>query len=143
MAVVLRGSYAPWQKEALCKWMREPHFVMLSADQVSLRGVAQYYRVVCAADCSLPSHSGGGGPAGGGGGGGGGALPKGYALFLAKSQCLLSLLGEVSFHQCVVFTNDRTRARELVALLNHHGYPAAFMVSTCASHPNASRSSFP
>ena len=103
--LALSATYTTEQRDLLTGWMRDPTMVLLDADSVSLRGVAQRYWVV--------------GPLG---------QAKGqYGLFEGKATALLQLLGMTAFHQCLVFLNGRARAHDLVATLNHHGYPAAFI----------------
>jgi superfamily II DNA/RNA helicase len=81
------------------KHMREPQFLMLSADSPSLIGVKQYHRVVEGSQSA-------------------------YHLFQAKLQVLLGILAEVPFHQCVVFFNNRGKASELVEALNDASWEA-------------------
>jgi ATP-dependent RNA helicase DDX20 len=47
-----------------------------------------------------------------------------YAAFAAKVEFLLGALARIPFQQCVVFSNNRTRAAELVELLQSAGWPA-------------------
>lgn len=47
-----------------------------------------------------------------------------YAAFAAKVELLLGALARIPFQQCVVFSNNRTRAAELVELLQSAGWPA-------------------
>lgn len=103
--LALSATYTDGQRELLTRWMRDPTTVLLDADSVSLRGVAQQYQVVAPL----------------------GHATGQYALFEGKATALLQLLGVVAFHQCLVFLNTRARAYDLVATLNHHGYPAAFI----------------
>lgn len=102
------ATYTRTQRETLSKWMRDPNFVLISTDEVSLEGVTQYYQEVSAdpGDMSATSH-----PA--------------FAAYVQKLQSLIQILGSVPFHQCLVFMNNRSRAQELVSVLAQHGYPAA------------------
>ena len=103
--LALSATYTSEQRDLLTGWMRDPTMVLLDADSVSLRGVAQRYKVVAPL----------------------GQATGQYALFEGKATALLQLLGMTAFHQCLVFLNGRARAHDLVATLNHHGYPAAFI----------------
>ena len=103
--LALSATYTAEQRDLLTGWMRDPTMVLLDADSVSLRGVAQRFMVVAPL----------------------GQATGQYALFEGKATALLQLLGRTAFHQCLVFLNGRARAHDLVETLNHHGYPAAFI----------------
>jgi superfamily II DNA/RNA helicase len=81
--------------------MREPQFLMLSADSPSLIGVKQYHHLVKLEGAQ-----------------------SAYHLFEAKLAILLGILAEVPFHQCVVFFNNRGKASELVEALNDASWEA-------------------
>jgi ATP-dependent RNA helicase DDX20 len=83
------------------KHMREPQFLMLSADSPSLIGVKQYHHLVKLEGAQ-----------------------SAYHLFEAKLAILLGILAEVPFHQCVVFFNNRGKASELVEALNDASWEA-------------------
>ena len=122
-----------------------------------LRNVRQYYAVCARARRTGPSMaaaarrapSGGDGDDdgdddddgenGGGGGtrGGGGGARSGRGVARAKAAEVLRLLDGVTFHQALLFCNDRPQAAALAKRLCDGGYPAAFL---SADLPQAERS---
>ena len=81
------------------------------------------------------AENGGGGGTRGGGGGGGARSGRGVAR--AKAAEVLRLLDGVTFHQALLFCNDRPQAAALAKRLCDGGYPAAFL---SADLPQAERS---
>jgi ATP-dependent RNA helicase DDX20 len=57
-----------------------------------------------------------------------------YATFATKSSTLVSLLSRIPFQQCVAFSNNRTRAGELVELLQASGWPARCVAGDMSQH---------
>jgi ATP-dependent RNA helicase DDX20 len=93
--------------------------VLLCPDTPSLRGVKQFYLRIDSTTMSSNL-----GEAGGALGGAEAEAVGRYATFAAKAECLLSLLARIPFQQCVIFSNNRTRAAELVDVLGSAGWPA-------------------
>ena len=110
--MMFSATYTQSIMDTIMKHMRKPQFVLLSADEPSLLGVRQYYAILQGApvdrlrsglECSRRRFN-----------------P--YELFKEKLKFLLELLSQVSFHQCVVFSNKKGQAAELVSTLNEHGW---------------------
>jgi ATP-dependent RNA helicase DDX20 len=66
--------------------MKSPQEILLAPDAPSLKGVKQYYYLIPAE-----------------------AMESSWKQWTAKVTKLLEIFSKISFHQCVVFTNDRSR----------------------------------
>jgi ATP-dependent RNA helicase DDX20 len=100
--MVFSATYTPPILKALERHMRAPvQRVRVSADDPSLTGVKQFYDTV---DVAVAAES--------------------YVVQRAKAQRLLHILARVPFHQCIVFTNDRGAAAELMDTLHEANWPA-------------------
>lgn len=83
--------------DELQQHMNNPQFVLISADDPSLIGVKQYrHRVTTSTNA--------------------------FEIFQAKLATLLEILAQISFHQCVVFSNNKGKAQELVEALKDNGW---------------------
>jgi ATP-dependent RNA helicase DDX20 len=103
--MIFSATFAEKSLETITKHMRNPQRIMLSRDEPSLRGVKQYYAMV-----STKAHR---------------HATTGMVTtaFHRKIDILCSILKTLPFHQCVVFTNQRAEATELVSVLENHGWP--------------------
>ena len=88
--------------DLLNDFMRDPQNIILPGSSKSLKGIAQYRFVA--------KPAAGGGP------------PDPYRVLRLKAQRLLRILDETPFHQSIVFTNSRARARELCDSLLQEGH---------------------
>lgn len=52
---------------------------------------------------------------------------KKISKFTLKVNCLLYFLSHVSFHQCVIFINNKEKAVELTQLLTSRGWPTVYL----------------
>ncbi|XP_038066327.1 probable ATP-dependent RNA helicase DDX20 isoform X2 [Patiria miniata] len=101
--LALSATYPEALAKGLTSYMRDPTFVRLNPRRVALKGIKQFYKVV-------PSH---------------GLYHKAFEV---KVEHLLQLLRQVSFSQCLVFSNLSSRAQNLSDILCERGWP-----STCIS----------
>jgi superfamily II DNA/RNA helicase len=81
--------------------MNLPVHVFVSVDAPSLEGVKQYYWKIIA------DHD-----------------PQAY---IEKVKALIQILDSVPFHQCVVFSNYKSRAEDIVESLNKFGWPCVYI----------------
>eukprot|EP01052_Picozoa_sp_SAG31_P028893 SAG31_NODE_2828_length_5028_cov_6.670116_1_plen_1050_part_00 len=107
------ATYTRTQRETLSRWMRAPNFVLIDSEEkagVSLEGVTQFFQRVEDAEVESSRND---------------SLPPSFARHIKKIESLLQVLAIVPFHQCLIFTNNRSRSQDLVRVLMEHGYPAA------------------
>eukprot|EP00057_Strongylocentrotus_purpuratus_P033997 XP_793570.2 PREDICTED: uncharacterized protein LOC588813 [Strongylocentrotus purpuratus] len=97
--LALSATYPEYLAKHLTKYMREPMFVRLNPKDLALRGIKQLY-------VELPGHS----------------LPN--KAFEIKVIKLLKILTQVSFNQCLIFSNLQTRAQNLCDILCDSGWPS-------------------
>ncbi|XP_041458083.1 uncharacterized protein LOC121410215 isoform X2 [Lytechinus variegatus] len=97
--LALSATYPEYLASHLTKYMREPMFVRLNPKDLALRGIKQLY-------VELPGHS----------------LPN--KAFEIKVIKLLKILTQVSFTQCLIFSNLQTRAQNLCDILCDSGWPS-------------------
>ncbi|CAG8784283.1 18439_t:CDS:2, partial [Acaulospora morrowiae] len=90
--------------KTLCKFVRNPHYVMLSEDTPNLEGVLQYFQMVQTPETKN-------------------AIEK-YKFYEEKFKKLAELLSRVPFYQCIVFLNHRGRAIDLANYLTSQGWMA-------------------
>jgi ATP-dependent RNA helicase DDX20 len=116
--VALSATYPRALADTLGQYMRDPVHVRLDSEAPSLRGVTQYY-VVAGTDTPIdpaavtaPAVS----------------VPR--SVHMAKASALVDLLQQLTFRQCVVFCNLRSRAQKLSAALCNAGFPAGFITGT-------------
>ncbi|XP_006821228.1 uncharacterized protein LOC102804675 [Saccoglossus kowalevskii] len=100
--LALSATYPEYLAQQLTSYMRDPVFVRLNPKDLALQGLVQYYELV-------PHH----------------ALP--HKQFEVKVQHLLKLFSQVSFNQCLVFSNYQTRAQNLSDQLCHKGWPSTYI----------------
>ncbi|XP_078676643.1 uncharacterized protein LOC144913680 [Branchiostoma floridae x Branchiostoma belcheri] len=100
--VALSATYPESLAQHLQVYMRDPTFVRLDVQDLSLKGIKQFYSV-------MPQMS---------------SMSK---AFQAKTDQLIRLLSRVPFHQCLVFSNDQGRAQRLSEDLNSKGWPTAYI----------------
>jgi len=100
--LVLSATYTTELIEKLSSVMKSPKHVLISLDAPSLHGVKQYYYPIEA-----------------------GATP--WKTYNQKVTKLIQILSKVSFHQCIIFSNDRGRAESLTKLLCEQGWPSSFI----------------
>ncbi|KAI8511566.1 DEAD (Asp-Glu-Ala-Asp) box polypeptide 20 [Branchiostoma belcheri] len=100
--VALSATYPESLAHHLQVYMRDPTFVRLDVQDLSLKGIKQFYSV-------MPQLS---------------SMSK---AFQAKTDQLIKLLSRVPFHQCLVFSNDQWRAQRLSEDLNSKGWPTAYI----------------
>ena len=98
--MVFSATYTDRIIDRLTAYMREPQKILISADDPSLRGVQQYYECVTC-DVEHPDD-----------------------VRDAKIERLLQILSSLSFHQCVVFSNDKDAALDMIDALTEEGWPA-------------------
>lgn len=97
--LALSATYPESLANYLTRYMREPTFVRLNPRDLSLRGINQLY-------VELPGHS----------------LPN--KAFEIKVIKLLQILTQISFNQCLIFSNLQTRAQNLCDILCDRGWPS-------------------
>ncbi|KAF7659917.1 hypothetical protein LDENG_00291280 [Lucifuga dentata] len=97
--LALSATYPESLAQHLTRYMREPMFVRLNPNDMGLKGLKQYYKLV-------QSH----------------ALP--HKVFEEKVQHLLELFSKIPFNQALVFSNLHTRAQHLADILSSKGLPA-------------------
>ncbi|KAK9823568.1 hypothetical protein WJX72_003866 [[Myrmecia] bisecta] len=98
------ATYDPQLLRQIEGMMRKPHRVMLCEETVSLVGVRQFYALVAGDGAARPAD-----------------------VLQAKADGLLKLFASVTFHQAVVFCNQKADAQRLADMLTAAGYPAAFI----------------
>ncbi|XP_078595311.1 uncharacterized protein LOC144872739 [Branchiostoma floridae x Branchiostoma japonicum] len=103
--VALSATYPESLAHHLQVYMRDPTFVRLDIQDLSLKGIKQFYSVI-------PQQS---------------SMSK---AFQAKTDQLIKLLSRVPFHQCLVFSNDQGRAQSLCKDLNSKGWPTAYIAGS-------------
>ncbi|XP_035676381.1 probable ATP-dependent RNA helicase DDX20 [Branchiostoma floridae] len=103
--VALSATYPESLAHHLQVYMRDPTFVRLDIQDLSLKGIKQFYSVI-----SQQS-----------------SMSK---AFQAKTDQLIKLLSRVPFHQCLVFSNDQGRAQSLCKDLNSKGWPTAYIAGS-------------
>ncbi|XP_071784102.1 uncharacterized protein [Asterias amurensis] len=101
--LALSATYPEALAKSLTTYMRDPTFVRLNPRNLALKGIKQFYKVV-------PGH---------------GLYHKAFEI---KVNHLLQLLTQMSFSQCLVFSNLSSRAQNLSDILCENGWP-----STCIS----------
>jgi ATP-dependent RNA helicase DDX20 len=99
-----------------------PQIVRISKDDPSLEGVLQYYQVVSNQPDELNYHDNNNSA----------RILSPHQMFAKKVAAVVQLLSEVEFHQCVLFSNNKTRAHEVTHLLQDNGWPAVWY--TLSSH---------
>ncbi|XP_046841380.1 probable ATP-dependent RNA helicase DDX20 [Xenia sp. Carnegie-2017] len=97
--LALSATYPNYLSKHLQKYMRNPTFVCLNAMDPALEGIHHYF-------CTIPSHS----------------LP--HKTFDEKVNHLLVMLSQISFHQCLIFSNYQIRAKNLSETLAKNGFPS-------------------
>ncbi len=126
--LMLSATFSPGVMSAAEKFLRQPQFVMLKGDQVSLHGVKQFVVFVDASQCQADEENalhdedtpaarpglavtkGSLTPSGNSSNLATFRPASSRAVFLAQVKYLLAVLSTVSFHQCVVFSNQRAKA---------------------------------
>eukprot|EP00475_Leptophrys_vorax_P026705 TRINITY_DN37882_c0_g1_i5.p1 TRINITY_DN37882_c0_g1~~TRINITY_DN37882_c0_g1_i5.p1 ORF type:complete len:468 (+),score=107.59 TRINITY_DN37882_c0_g1_i5:1400-2803(+) len=53
---------------------------------------------------------------------------------LKKWEALLDVLAKVPFHQCVVFSNSKSHAEDILSFLDHSGWPALYIAGGMEQH---------
>ncbi|XP_066284995.1 probable ATP-dependent RNA helicase DDX20 [Branchiostoma lanceolatum] len=101
----LSATYPESLAHHLQVYMRDPTFVRLDIQDLSLKGIKQFFSVI--PQLSSTSKS-----------------------FQAKTDQLIKLLSRVPFHQCLVFSNDQGRAQSLCEDLNSKGWPTAYIAGS-------------
>lgn len=96
------ATYPSELNTLVAAYMREPVHVRLNVDSVSLEGVTQFVEEVMDGSVGQVNE--------------------------AKLKRLLRLLSRLSFRQCVVFCNLRTRATKLASALREAGYPTGVIM---------------
>lgn len=100
------ATYTDKILDILKKTMKNPQFIMLDKDKPSLEGVKQYYW--CIDDNS-----------------------ESTSMELAKkSNKVIEILSKLSFHQCLIFCNNRGIASLLASKLNNKGWPTMIISSS-------------
>ncbi|XP_072180102.1 uncharacterized protein [Diadema setosum] len=97
--LALSATYPEYLAKHLTKYMRDPTFVRLNPKDLALRGIKQLY-------VEVPDH----------------ALPN--KAFEIKVEKLLKILAQVSFNQCLIFSNLQIRAQNLCDILCDLGWPS-------------------
>ncbi|XP_068996204.1 probable ATP-dependent RNA helicase DDX20 [Embiotoca jacksoni] len=97
--LALSATYPEYLAHHLTRYMREPTFVRLNLNDMGLKGLKQYYKLV-------HSH------------------PLPHKVFEEKVQHLLELFSKIPFNQALVFSNLHTRAQHLADILSSKGLPA-------------------
>ncbi|XP_023132506.1 probable ATP-dependent RNA helicase DDX20 [Amphiprion ocellaris] len=97
--LALSATYPESLAQHLTRYMREPTFVRLNPNEMGLKGLKQYYKLV-------QSH------------------PLAHKVFQEKVQHLLELFSKIPFNQALVFSNLHTRAQHLADILSSKGLPA-------------------
>ncbi|XP_007947415.1 probable ATP-dependent RNA helicase DDX20 [Orycteropus afer afer] len=97
--LAVSATYPECLANALTKYMRDPTFVRLNANDPSLIGLKQYYRVVT-------------------------SYPLAHKIFEEKVQHLQELFSRIPFNQALVFSNLHSRAQHLADILSSKGFPA-------------------
>ncbi|XP_078001496.1 uncharacterized protein LOC144453987 [Glandiceps talaboti] len=100
--LALSATYPEYLAQQLTSYMRDPVFVRLNPKDLALQGLVQYYKVV--SYNSLP-----------------------HKQFEIKVQHLLQLLSQVTFNQCLIFSNYQTRAQNLSDYLCVKGWPSTYI----------------
>eukprot|EP00794_Sanderia_malayensis_P005996 gene5996-6692_t len=100
--LALSATYPEYLRDHLSNYTNEPLHVRVNNDTPTLLGIEQYYVIV--------SHH---------------HLP--HIVFESKAEKLALLLSQVSFQQCLVFSNYHTRAEYLAEKLSKRGWPVAFI----------------
>ncbi|KAK2151539.1 hypothetical protein LSH36_360g02029 [Paralvinella palmiformis] len=100
--LALSATYPEVLAKHLTAYMRNPTFVRLNTDDLSLLGIRQYYKTVQFS-------------------------PLQQKAFEIKCKALLDLFNAVSFQQCLVFSNYQLRAQSLSDVLNREGWPATYI----------------
>ncbi|XP_070559652.1 uncharacterized protein [Ptychodera flava] len=103
--LALSATYPEYLAQQLTSYMRDPVFVRLNPKDLALQGLVQYCKVV-------PYHS----------------VP--HKQFDIKVQHLLKLLSQVTFNQCLVFSNYQTRAQNLSDYLCSKGWPSTYIAGS-------------
>ncbi|XP_013408807.1 uncharacterized protein LOC106172574 [Lingula anatina] len=101
--LALSATYPEYLAQHLTKYMRNPTFMRLNANDPALLGIKQYFQTVL-------------------------YHPLPQKVFEEKIKWLVKLFSSVDFHQCLLFSNLQTRAQTLCDILNSKGWP-----STCIS----------
>ncbi|XP_041347800.1 probable ATP-dependent RNA helicase DDX20 [Gigantopelta aegis] len=98
--LALSATYPEYLAQHLTRYMRNPTFIRLNISDPALLGIKQYYKVV-------DFHS----------------MAK--QQFDNKVKAVVDLLSNISFQQCLVFSNLQTRAQNLSDELQSQGWPTA------------------
>lgn len=104
----------------IASFMRSPEMILISNDRPSLKGVQQYFYYIDAVskseerkeDKSNVNEM---------------ALDRlraDHRVLSLKVEALVYVLSSVPFNQCIVFLNNKGRARDIVAALNENGFPS-------------------
>lgn len=97
------ATYTDKITEILKKTMKNPQFILLDKDKPSLEGVKQFYWCVDENSTMMES--------------------------IQKTNKVVEILSNLSFHQCLIFCNNRGIARSLSSLLNRKGWPSMVISS--------------
>ena len=97
--LALSATYPEALAQHVTRYMKTPTFVRLNAADPALLGIRQYYDTV-------PMHH------------------LANMVFDRKTELLVQILSQVSFQQCLVFSNLQTRAEDLARELSRLGWPA-------------------
>ncbi|XP_071960533.1 probable ATP-dependent RNA helicase DDX20 [Antedon mediterranea] len=100
--VAASATYPEYLAQHLTTYMRDATFVRLNPKEIALHGIRQYYKLVESHD--LPHKS-----------------------FALKVNDLIDLLSNVTFQQCLIFSNLHTRAENLCDILCQKGWPSMFI----------------
>lgn len=138
--IAVSATYTPELLTDLEPLMKRPQRVMLCEEGVSLRGVAQFYKLMPHAPSQPDSGAGGtttasssgtaavppaGADGSSGAGSSGGSCVA--AALAGKVASLLGLLSRVPFHQAAIFLNHKPAASWLADALTSAGFPAAYL----------------
>ncbi|KAJ8047400.1 putative ATP-dependent RNA helicase DDX20 [Holothuria leucospilota] len=100
--LALSATYPESLAQQLTNYMRDPTFVRLNPRDLTLQGIKQFYKIV-------PGHQ----------------LP--HKSFEIKADHLVTLLSQIAFNQCLIFSNFQSRAHNLCELLLEKGWPATYI----------------
>ena len=102
--LALSATYPTELAAAVQLYMRSPVHIRLNADAPSLEGVSQFYDIVTS--------------------------EKAARVNEIKTGKLFALLNQLTFRQCVIFCNLRSRAQQLATDISNQGFPASHISSS-------------
>ncbi|ETO20481.1 hypothetical protein RFI_16737 [Reticulomyxa filosa] len=104
------ASYYEDIEKEIATYMREPNYILLNTERPSLKGVEQYFTICDPPPLSSSSSN---------------PVDQSNSLLSKKVDLLITVLQKIPFHQCIVFSNEKHRVRDIADTLTRFGWPSA------------------